>query len=195
MRVETYEIVPEVTTGFDDEDKAEVTALIDALELTGQRSLLMGDTSTQIRAPYRLITAEESFVYGELCPEHTNIGNYVGEAIPVRVLRMAKETGDHFDRLEIWSKASPAMKDPLLIGIKKDAESTWRENVYILARWGEELLDMSELRHVAVKQWKEKYKAQCEEIIGQAKAGLATIASRSEERIVANNSLPSGHFI
>ena len=195
MKVETYEIEPEVTAGFEVEDREEVTSLIEAMNLAGQRELLTKGENTATRLPYRLITKEERFVYGELCPEITEIEDYRGEAIPVRVLRVAKQYRPEFARIEVWHKASANVKDPVLVGVMKDPESTWREHIYILARWGNELEDLAILKAKAIQQWKDKYIDKCKEMGGAVDAALARIDSRSDEAVIENNNLPSYHHI
>lgn len=86
-----------------------------------------------------------------LCPASVDIKKYNKSTIPVEVLEVAKYAIDNkmFDGLEIWYADKDP--DPLLIGWKYRSENdrvnkyTWSVNYQILARWGDEALELPEL--------------------------------------------------
>lgn len=86
MKSETFEIteVREETV----EQSDEAMALIESLGLQGQLPKKQaGETQTSIRCPYRVVSKEEMFVYGQLYPQHTDVHAYSDGPIPVEVLK------------------------------------------------------------------------------------------------------------
>ena len=137
MLVETYECEETATEAPEMSDAA--LALIDKLGLDGQRSLNVSAEPKEGRCPYRRMTAEEAFVYRQICPATTNLREYAESPIPLRVLQVAAHADDYFQKLEVWHVEGITVKDPVLVGVTKDPKATWREARFILARWGEVL--------------------------------------------------------
>jgi hypothetical protein len=129
MQVETYEYheLAEETT----EDVEQAKGLIDQLNLSGQKELLVKDG----RQPYPQATAEQLFVFQTLCPVEEKLNSYSRTTIPLRVLQVAAHAKDLFEELLVWDVAG-ADKDPVLVGANKNG---WSKTYFLLARWGEEL--------------------------------------------------------
>jgi hypothetical protein len=139
MKTETYEC--QDTRSETAEQSAEALALIEQLGLNGQKQT----ATTEVRFPYRVMTDDEAFVYSQLCPEQTPVEEYSNGPIPLEVLKTIAYArslkDDRIAYLEVWSASSKLVKDPVLIGRK----SRYQGAIYILARWGEELLPLEVL--------------------------------------------------
>jgi hypothetical protein len=158
MQIETYECQESVESTVD--DKEQVVALVEKLELKGRQSLICGEKS-QI-CPYREMTEEENFVYSTILPERKEACRRFSPApMPLRVLQVLSHALSigFFNNVFVWSAESIAesiqVKDPLLVGYTGQYNFS-PDKIYMLARWGEILLPMSELRTQAVKMYKEK---------------------------------------
>lgn len=156
MQVETFECTE--TAAEPIETSQEAIALIEALGLEGQKSIIgtADETSLTTRSPYRKMTADELFVYRQLCPEVVDLSKYDGAPIPVRVLQVAahaKECG-LFKKLVVWDKASALVHDPVLVGVPHSAQD-WSRGEFILARWGEHLETFSTMLRQALEQKRE----------------------------------------
>lgn len=187
MKVETYEVEElkgsEATTMAAD---SEALDLCRALQLEGQ--LKLADTKTDTRCPYREMSAEEHGVYSVVFPTKTLLAHYRDGIIPVRVLQVAAhatELGFFNKGLYVWHPPAH-QKDPLLVGVRsemRDGESWESDAHYILARWGESLATLEELkvkaRALLVERWKNKLKR----IKAEVDTALLTIESRIDERL------------
>lgn len=103
-------------------------------------SLVVAETGVATVSPfkYRPMTEGEALVYGILCPTHEDLKDYQTEALPLRVLEVLRDARTHFEKFEVWH-AAEVVKDPVLVGVKKNPQRTWEERRYILARWGDVL--------------------------------------------------------
>lgn len=150
-QVETYEMtdVREETP----EQSAEAKALIESLGLKGQMHEAEAGAQVLARFPYRCMTREEEFVYTLLCPRKTSATEYAGDPMPIEVLKTIAYARTLQDKriayLEVWAADSVSVKDPVLVG----RPSYYNTPIYILARWGEELLPLSVLLPDALKKW------------------------------------------
>ena len=143
MHVETYEAT-EVMSTCEPQDQIEVARLVDSLHLTEQQKFLSPTSPTTV--PYRKMTAQEQHVYRVLCPVTTVLTEYGEMLMPLRILQVAAHAISlgFFERIEVWHiKNGDQRIDPVLVGITK--ESSYREGVYLLARWGEVLKPFAEL--------------------------------------------------
>lgn len=153
VKVETFEC--HETAHEPIEISQEAAKLIGELGLTGQATFLNkdADEKTKSRCPYRLMTAEESAVYRELCPQQIEINEYDAAPIPVRVLQIAAHAKSVIPnlRLMVWDKAKAVVEDPVLVG--EVGASPWDRGFkrFILARWGSELDTFATLRAMAGK--------------------------------------------
>jgi hypothetical protein len=140
MQIETYEI-EEATSGTTKETDAQSIELIEKLGLEGQKKLISPSTGERLQYP-EMTTAEHN-VYKAVFPVHTNIKAYEGGIIPVRVLQVAAHAADFCYDVQVWHKGNPRL-DPLLVGRIGPSEYQIRK-VLRLARWGDALVDYSEL--------------------------------------------------
>jgi hypothetical protein len=169
MLVETYEAVE---TGFDGqvECDAEALAIIEAMGLSGQQKLVAKtEAGDEVRNPYRKMTADEGFIYNLLLTKHTALDKYSDGAIPLRVLQVAAHSKDHAD-----------VKDPILVGENGD---TWSAERFLLARWGEVLEPLNELRKLAAAKLKAKLLGECAKAASHAQADVAAIEAMSLDAI------------
>jgi hypothetical protein len=155
MQVETFEC--QETAAEPIEASEEAIAIIRAMGLKGQEQLVSPcqRSGRETRSPYRLMTAEERFVYLTLCPERTKIEDYADGPIPLRILQIgshAKEIGVG-EMLQVWHRSVPAVKDPVLVASGETYLSSYISSstkFWILGRWGEELEAFSTLINRAV---------------------------------------------
>jgi hypothetical protein len=183
MKVETYEDID--VRSETEPQSAEALTIIESLGLKGQLTRTNSDTKTRI--PYRLMTDEEAFVYGQLCPEKCRVEEYSNGPIPLEVLKTlayAKTLGV-YDFFEVWSATSVKVKDPVLFGC---TGSQWSPKRYILARWGDELLPLEVLIPTAVKNFYAKRQAKLLEIKNQV--DIALTQQFDNGAIPSNSSLP-----
>ena len=188
MEVEIIDAL-DVAEAVDVEMGQESIDIIEKLGLTGQKSLLKrstsadGEVETVERTPFRRATNLECWVYGVLCPEQTKLRDYSEDPIPHRVLERAAyaEQSEIFTKgLYVWHQAG-AIKDPVLVAYDKDGWEWSRGRPYILARWGEELDELSTLAEKARKTVNKqieaglaKMQAEMEMLLQRARAGLLT---------------------
>lgn len=193
MQVETFECEETATEPVD--ASAEAIALIEQLGLTGQQKLLTKSSETTSRCPYRKMTKDEAFVYGMLCPQKTLLAEYGDEPMPLRVLQVAAHAKDldFFEDLHVWHRESADIKDPVLVGSKKEPGKYGSTTcLYILARWGEVLDEWPALSKAALARWKEKSTAAFNKIIGEAQANLAQVDSMSFDGAITKG-MPSSY--
>jgi hypothetical protein len=153
MKIETYEqteTTSEAQTMAHDHEGLE---LIQRLGLVGQQKLSVPETGT--RCPYRQMTSDENFVFGVMCPKRAAPENYAAGPIPLRVLQIIAWAKDNpvFKRLEIWYADSATLKDPVLVGYVAGTQYAWEEDIFLLARWADELLPVEVLMPDAYKVW------------------------------------------
>lgn len=173
MKIETFE---QIETDNEAETMAHDAAsleLIERLGLSGQ--LAQTDKKTITRNPYRQMREDENFVYRVLCPNAFKPESYSASPIPLRVLQIlawAKDSG-LFIKLEIWDAKHASVKNPVLVGYCKNPESSWVEDIYILARWGAELLPIEVLFQDAFKKWHADRLAKLSKMKADVSAALA----------------------
>lgn len=174
MIVETYEL-PEIAEQAP-EDAAECAKMAESLGLSGQKQYLAAPDAPA--CPYRLVTAEEAFVYGELCPKSVRIERYADGPIPLRIMQVIAhaKTLPVFAFLEVWCPATAAEKDPVLIG-RSDAHDWHRapNSSYLLARWGDELETFAVLMERAKQRAAARLRLAWEKIASTARERLASI--------------------
>lgn len=153
--VETFEVEEVASETVECSDEAR--ELMEKLGLKGQQAI--AGTSGQ-RQPYRRMTRDEWFVYKVLCPQDTQLRDYDGEPMPLRVLQVAAHASEcgMFKELRVWSRESARIKDPVLVGVGSD-KNDWNKPPYILARWGDMLDEMPALLRQAREIAAEKIRA------------------------------------
>lgn len=171
MLVETFEVISDDITGGDNSTERELQstearALIESLDLDGQRSLLAEsrDTGTIVRNPYRRMTQTEDRIYRAVCPQVEEISRYSDGPIPLRVLQVAAHAKDLFPRLEVWFEPG-SRYDPLLVGCDNTSTYSIKER-HMLARWGDVLLPMDELAAMAAKKLRAGWEKTLRDAIG-----------------------------
>jgi hypothetical protein len=161
----------------------EAIQLIQDLGLEGQLELV-SPKDQKTRCPYREMTAEERFVYGVLCPVKSPMERYNRTPIPLRVLQIASHAKGLgiCDHLEVWDAASPAEKDPVLVGLCGPNYSPTK--TFIFARWGEELETFSTLVSRAVEVKRKAIVGKLREIAASIPGEIAKAESRSDAEIL-----------
>jgi hypothetical protein len=176
-QVESFEVAEVANEPI--EISQEAISMAESLGLTGQLKLTAKrDSGVVTRVPFRLMTQQEAFIYGTLCPISVNVSEYDASPIPYRVLEILKraselktETGEpFFSEIKVWSVADGRVKDPVLVGISRDGH--WSRSNYILARWGEELEELPALLKKAVVLGRDFVKSKMRTIIAKATTEL-----------------------
>lgn len=141
MQVEAFDCTETASEPI--EASEEAVRLMEELGLEGQKSLVTKSEKSgrDTRCPYREMTKDEAYVYKVLCPEETALSQYSRSPIPLRVLQIAAHANDLgiFKKLVVWDRKSAVVKDPVLVAYGKPSPGDWRDSMWILARWGEEL--------------------------------------------------------
>ena len=95
-----------------------------------------------------------------LCPRTSSIESYTRSTIPLEVLQVYKLAKDNqmFENFEIWwDDVAP---DPLLIGWNfenaeaKEKNYTWRKQMTLIARWGDNALEIPKLLELGYEKIK-----------------------------------------
>lgn len=189
MKVETFEVVSLGVTAsgavVNEEVSEEALALIESMDLEGQRALLQkktaGGEEVVVRVPYRRMTAEELAVYSVLMPNREPIAHYDGGPIPLRVLQVAAHAQqlEYFDKgVEVWCP-EPGRDDPILVGVKRGKHDA--RELYLLARWGEELLDMAQMRGKALGLLAARVRGE----IAKARGELSSLEAGLDDKLLA----------
>lgn len=106
-----------------------------------------------------------------VCPVKVDADQYTKSTIPLEVLKVYKFAKDNkmFDGFHIWyNDVDP---DPLLIGwnwqseLAKEKNYTWQVNRFLIARWGDCALELSELLDLGFNKMKQ-------ELIDKAKSSI-----------------------
>lgn len=175
MQVETFECseTKEETPAMTEEAKA----LIEELGMEGQKALVTPNTSgDDKRCPYRMMTRDEWFTYGVLCPEVYELKSYAASTVPLRVLQVAahaKSLG-FFKKIVVWDRASAEVVDPVLVGMTHDSSSRYDpKGCYILARWGETLETFPTLLKQALAEKRARLESDLRKILGIVQAAIA----------------------
>lgn len=181
MVVETYEQVE--SNDIEIEDREQCADLCKTLGLEGQQSL-MSDETKEI-CPYRKMTKDEYFVYSKVLTAHSDVKKYSDGPIPLRVLQViAHATAlEFFEEVKVWHAENADIKDPIAVGVRKDG---YDRSYYLLARWGDALAPLAELRRFAV----DKYRAECrlalEKIKHSVEGKLSLLAEISDDALAVS---------
>ena len=188
MQVETFELVETDNITGQPECEAEAMELIEMLGLEGQKKLFgkKEDTGEAVRCPYRVMSANERFVYENLLPVKTHLQKYESGCIPLRVLQVASHAKDIFPFLEVWHTADK--RDPVLTGRKEK----YGNEYFILARWDDVLEPFAKLEARAVKLFREAYKSKIKEIQAKVTAAIVVIDTVADSVLAkGEKSLPT----
>jgi hypothetical protein len=199
MQVETYEQTEVTSEGIPDND-AEAIQLIERLGLKGQQTLIgSGGTSAPAVIPFRKVTAEECDTYALLFPEVVEVEDYKASPIPIRVLQViahCRELGLH---MVVWYPSDAEKRDdPILVGYQERGQHgpryLDRRKALLLARWGDALKPLQELKREAVEIARQRIRqalGMCRAELERDIASLDTFADATVLR--AGVSLPSYH--
>ena len=136
---------------FDDDKLKEWKEKIEELGLEGQKKLLSKNTDSR-PIPFRYMNTSIRRIFKVLCPVEADIKEYSKTPIPLDVLGVIylAEKDEYFDKIIIrYNDSAP---DPIVIGIKGHDE-------YLIARWGEEKMDIDKMRSAAIKKYTEEKRA------------------------------------
>jgi hypothetical protein len=113
------------------------------------------DKSEEKKAPpYMYVDPKTSRIIKTLCPVQVKYKEYKASTIPLDVLKeiqKAEENGWYSMIHICYDDKSP---DPFVIGLTK-AESSWRADIHLIARWGAELLPFEQLEQKAIARVKD----------------------------------------
>jgi hypothetical protein len=187
MQVETFECTE--TAHEPIEACQEAVGLMEELGLEGQKELVTKCEKSGFdqRCPYREMTATEAYVYRVLCPEVTPLKTYKRSPIPLRVLQVAAHANSLgiFKELRVWDRASPAVKDPVLVGVITHPQYDWMDNkFFILARWGEELEAFAVLAKRAFDAKREQFVESLQRIANSIAGRIATAREMSDAELL-----------
>lgn len=180
MAIETYMIEDADKLIAEPEQLEEWTKTVNELGLDGQISLMKQDKSP---IPFAKMNETEERVYKTLCPQRTAVKSYNNGTIPLRVLSLIalSEREHYFPYIEIWDDhASP---DPIAVGKSSD---NYNADLYLIARWGDELRSFVELKQIAMQRWIEEKKTDLKDKISEAQNNLANIETKAEKYFQGN---------
>lgn len=187
MQVETFECTE--TAAEPIEACEEAVGIIEQMGLAGQLALVRpaADGKPQTRCPYREMTADEAYVYGVLCPEHTALKHYKNSPIPLRVLQIAAHAQSlgMFEKLVVWDRKEAVVKDPVLVGEAPGLEYKWAPRRFILARWGEELETFVVLTKRAYQSKREQFVDALRRVKNSIESRIAVASEMSDEDLRA----------
>jgi hypothetical protein len=174
MKVEEFSTV-ELTSAGDVDSAEQVKALVEQLDLTGQKKFVSGESTETFC--YRKMTLQEDAVYGAICPSRTKLVEYADSLMPLRVLQIAAHAKslNVFDDLVVWHPENADMRDPVLVGVQK-IKNQWGgtdDHLYLLVRWGTALKPFVECVEEARKIIAAKAKTELQDIVATATVKLA----------------------
>lgn len=176
MKVETYEVEERPP---EPQIEVEAIELIEKLGLNGQKTLVNPATGPAQTIPYKELSKSESVVFKEIFSKQEEVKEYSEGVMPVRVLQVAAHGIDLFDKVQVWHRKEGA-KDAALIGIEGPYS---REKYFLLARWGDSLLDYPALVQEARVTLRADYEKQIKDCIDKCQSKLRDLDSIVEDRI------------
>ncbi|MEE9471786.1 MAG: hypothetical protein V3W32_08690, partial [Gemmatimonadota bacterium] len=108
------------------------------------------------------------------------VEDYKAGPIPLRVLQVVAHARPLFDEVHVWYSGSVQVKDPILVGYR--GGNRYKGTKFILARWGDELGSLEELRERVVRLWKDRESKKARAKIAACEAFLAGGAAAEAER-------------
>lgn len=188
MEVKIYRELENENLILDESQLTEYNAIALELGLTTQEK--KEDNLTPILYPF-LNTAMLKQLKA-VCPTSTKAENYTKSTIPLEVLQVYKYCKDNkmFDGFSVWyNDVNP---DPLLIGWKwqnenaKEKDYKWQTDMYLIARWGDCALEMTDLLQLGFNNIKK-------ELVNKAKLAIDKCTSLVNnpdmyvDKILSNN--------
>lgn len=191
MEVETYEAIERETAEHAPEMEAEAVELIETLGLEGQKKLLRPDEETgQRRNPYRRMTEQENRVYGALLDTKCKPEDFDMEVMPLRVLQVLHHSREVFDKVKVWYTDDAAVDDPILVGYldrKEHGLGGYGDAMFLLCRWGKELLPFRDLKEQAAEKLMEEWRRDAEKAKHTADVFLAALESNVRAHLNGEN--------
>lgn len=183
MEIEEYliEDATEIIAEGDDTWREKITEL----GLEGQLKLL---SDSGKRIPFRELTREESAIYEELFDTKRTVENFSNEPLPMRVLALIAlcKQENYFTEMQVWY--NPQIKDPILVGWAIDPASSWGGRIgYIIARWGDVLMSLPELRVHAIEKYVARKRAEYTRRIAEMQAALERIDLDAQSKFLGNS--------
>jgi hypothetical protein len=125
------------------------------------------------------MTALEAAVYGTVYPQATGVERYSAGPIPLRVLQVIAHARTLFEKVVIWhpKEYDP---DPVLVGINGEYS---KEEVFLLARWGDALAPFEELQERARARIEDDFRGRAEEAIAKCQGFLASPRASVEKAL------------
>lgn len=186
MQIETYEIEELTTEGKPPEEvEAQAMQLIEEMGLDGQRKLIQPaeeEDGVGTRIPYPKMKKEEMAVYQIICDVRTNVADYAGAIIPLRVLQVAAHAKPLFEEVEVWYPGEHD-PDPILVGTRTPPGQSYGQECFLLARWGDELAPFEDLKKRAARLLEEEWKAQIETKLAEIKSFSTSIKSQVARKL------------
>jgi len=169
MEIQTYEIEEQVgeVAGTTQEIEAEAVAMIEELGLTGQSQLItqaeedIDEDGVGVRIPYPKMSPAEVAIYETLFPVKDPVHKYSATIIPIRVMQVIQHAKGLFKGLFIWHD-KVMNPDPVLVGTRAKPEGQYGDDYYLLARWGDALVGITELKKTAEKALTEDWRRKIE---------------------------------
>ena len=165
----------------------DIVSLMDKLGLKKQKGLYEVNNRP---IPYRRLKSDENFVYRVLCPNSCPIEDYEDEVIPLECFKEIKRAQEskYFKHLTVWYAEAATIKDPVIIGEKTNSNG-YSIDLYIIARWGAELLPIEVLLPEAIAKYKAVVKAKIARIQGEIDSYLREIEAVDEHCLPSSVSL------
>lgn len=148
--VQTFVIEETKELIYDSEKIQEWKEKCEALGLNRQIAL----TTKVSPIPFEAMNTVTKRVYETLCPSKVKYQDYGKTTIPLEVLGLIQlcENEKYFKEIQIWyDDKSP---DPLAVGIKQVDSYEWNNQNYLIARWGDVLKSLEELKVQAIQRFK-----------------------------------------
>ena len=178
MEVKTYELSPNLQNAA---DIAEWTEIAGRIGLTEQLKKL------QTTQAFPVLSAKELAVYRAICPSQTKIEEFKTEIIPLQVLKVVELAKTMFTKIYVWHPEE-ADHDPFVVG--RNDDSHWRQDGwYLIARWGEELLDLPSLQKRARTKLLMTQKAKLEERYHDAKKNMELMVGNIDAHLEGTTGL------
>jgi len=169
VKVETYEIFSSIDV--DEEVKKEELQLIRELDLQGQKDM-EGFTN-----PYREIGKEFKFIFEKIHDIKTDISEYKTTPIPLQVLQIIHHARglNIFKSFKVWHSHRT---QPILVAYTDDYGAQ-----YILARWGETLDSIDDLKSMSANIARNKAMAKGKKIKAEIEAYMKSIEQMTDKEL------------
>lgn len=145
--VQTFLIEESKELIYDQDKLEEWKKKCEELGLENQIALTQKEKSP---IPFEFMNTVTQRVYETLCPTKVGYKQYSKTVIPLEVLGLIHLSINegYFETIEIWY--DDKTPDPLAVGKRKQAGSTYMYDHYTIARWGDVLRPFEELKEKAI---------------------------------------------